>query len=56
MISINEVIEIHSVLIEKFGGSMGIRDLKLLESAILRPSLSEFKAIDWGSLTDIFPL
>ncbi len=30
MISLNEVIEIHSILIEKFGGSNGIRDLNLL--------------------------
>ncbi|WP_089687110.1 type II toxin-antitoxin system death-on-curing family toxin [Catalinimonas alkaloidigena] len=37
MISITEVIRIHEVLIEKFGGSKGIRDRALLESAIQRP-------------------
>ena len=37
MISKKEVLEIHSILIEKFGGSNGIRDHGLLESAIERP-------------------
>ena len=37
MISISEVILIQDILIEKFGGSRGIRDRGLLESAISRP-------------------
>ena len=37
MISRNEVIEIHSILIERFGGSNGIRDNDLLDSALNRP-------------------
>ncbi len=37
MISITEVEEIHKVLIEKFGGSLGIRDKTGLESALARP-------------------
>ena len=37
MIEINEVIIIHKILIDKFGGSHGIRDQALLESAINRP-------------------
>lgn len=37
MISESEVLEIHSILIERFGGSNGIRDKKLLNSALNRP-------------------
>lgn len=37
MISISEVILIQDILIEKFGGTRGIRDKGLLESAISRP-------------------
>lgn len=37
MIDINDVKLIHQILIEKFGGSHGIRDRKMLESALARP-------------------
>lgn len=37
MISINEAEEIHKLLIDKFGGSHGIRDIGALESALTRP-------------------
>ena len=37
MIDINDANHIHEVLIEKFGGSKGIRDISLLQSAISRP-------------------
>jgi len=37
MIDIQDVIRIHEILIDNFGGSKGIRDLGLLESAISRP-------------------
>ena len=37
MISIYDAIRIQSILIEKFGGSGGLRDRKLLESALMRP-------------------
>ena len=37
MIDIQDVIRVHEVLIDKFGGSKGIRDLPLLESALSRP-------------------
>ena len=36
-LSVDEVLEIHTVLIERFGGPPGIRDLGLLESALYRP-------------------
>jgi len=34
------VINVHEILIEKFGGIHGIRDIKLLESAITRPFMT----------------
>lgn len=37
MISKKEVEIIHNILIDKFGGSKGIRDVGLLESALARP-------------------
>jgi death-on-curing protein len=37
MISEKEVLEIHAILIERFGGSDGVRDSELLDSALNRP-------------------
>jgi death-on-curing protein len=37
MMDIKDAISIHELLIDKFGGSQGIRDLSLLESALSRP-------------------
>jgi len=37
MISEKEALEIHAILIERFGGSDGIRDKELLDSALNRP-------------------
>ena len=37
MIEVETAIRIHSILIERFGGSFGIRDKNLLESALARP-------------------
>ena len=37
MISEGEVIEIHTILIERFGGSNGVRDKALLDAALNRP-------------------
>jgi death on curing protein len=37
MITTEQAIQIHEVLIERFGGSKGLRDNGLLESALLRP-------------------
>ena len=36
-LSIDEVLRIHDVLIREFGGAGGVRDLGLIESALLRP-------------------
>ena len=37
MISVQQALEIHKVAIEKFGGSLGVRDTSGLESALARP-------------------
>lgn len=37
MISINDAIAIHDILIESFGGSKGVRDKAALQSALSRP-------------------
>lgn len=37
MIDLEEVLQLHEIAIEKFGGIKGVRDQKLLESAINRP-------------------
>ncbi len=37
MITVDEIIQIHSKLIDEFGGTNQIRDIKLLDSAINRP-------------------
>jgi death on curing protein len=40
MIDLQEVLEIHQVLIQEFGGLQGVRDEGLLKSAIERPDNS----------------
>ena len=42
-LSLDEVVEIHTVLIERFGGPTGVRDLGLLESALFRPQTGYYK-------------
>ena len=37
MISVDDALRIQSLLIDKFGGTEGLRDKKLLESALMRP-------------------
>ncbi|WP_439506220.1 type II toxin-antitoxin system death-on-curing family toxin [Sediminibacterium sp.] len=37
MISLNNVLTIHQMLVTSFGGSQGVRDRMLLESALARP-------------------
>lgn len=60
-LSLDEAIEIHTVLIERFGGPKGIRDLGLLESALYRPqtgyydSLSKMAAAMFESLIKNHP-
>lgn len=55
-ITLDEALRIHEVLIEAFGGAHGVRDMGLLESALLRPQtgyyadLIEEAAALWESL------
>jgi death on curing protein len=37
MISVEIVLKLHKGLINEFGGKLGLRDIKLLESAVKRP-------------------
>jgi len=37
MISLKEVLQIHNLLIDKYGGSKGVRDINALEAALHRP-------------------
>ena len=48
MIDIQDVIRIHEILIDNFGGIKGIRDRGLLESAISRP-FQTFDKVDLHS-------
>jgi death on curing protein len=45
MIQLSHVLTIHDILIERFGGSKGVRDTGILESAINRP-FHTFDGID----------
>jgi death-on-curing family protein len=40
LLSLNEVVEIHRDVIERYGGSSGIRDMGLLQSAVAVPQAS----------------
>ena len=42
-LSQDEVLEIHTRLIERFGGEAGIRDLGLLDSALFRPQTGYYE-------------
>jgi death-on-curing protein len=57
----DEVVSIHNILIERFGGSHGLRDEGALESALARPKtgyyrdLIEEAAALWESLSQNHP-
>jgi death-on-curing protein len=42
---VDEIIEIHKVLIEEFGGTPGLRDIGTLESALMRPQSGYYQNI-----------
>lgn len=44
-ITLDEVLAIHDDMVERYGGSFGIRDLGLIQSAIARPQAS-FGGVD----------
>lgn len=60
-LTIVEVLQIHKTLIEKYGGSSGVRDLGALESALFRPqsgyydNLIEETSALWESLAQNHP-
>ena len=41
-LTVSQVIELHDVLIQEFGGMSGIRDMGLLESALAAPMMAVF--------------
>ena len=43
--TIQETLELHETLIKRFGGSDGVRDLGLLESALLRPQSGYYETL-----------
>lgn len=43
--SFTETIELHTRLIERFGGKAGVRDFGLLESALFRPQTGYYKSL-----------
>jgi death-on-curing protein len=44
-LSVEEALELHRMLIEQFGGSPGVRDLGLVESAIYRPQSGYYETL-----------
>jgi len=47
MIRLNDVLNIHDILIDKFGGTKGVRDQGALESAINRPYATFGEIVKW---------
>ena len=43
--TLNETLELHKQLIERFGGLGGVRDLGLLESALMRPQTGFYESL-----------
>ena len=56
-----EVLSVHAMLIERFGGSHGVRDAGALESALARPQIGYYRdlieegAALWESLSQNHP-
>ena len=44
-LTVGEVLEIHRELIESYGGIHGLRDARLLESAVFRPQIGYYHTI-----------
>ncbi len=51
-LDVDDVIEIHRIQLQRYGGPKGIRDLSLLESAVARPQQKHH----YGSVVDICEL
>ena len=44
-LTLEETLDLHRQLIDRFGGAMGVRDLGLLESALARPRSRHYSSI-----------
>lgn len=44
-LSVQEALELHQMLIDQFGGSHGVRDLGLVESAVHRPQSGYYETL-----------
>ena len=44
-LSVEEALELHRMLIDQFGGSHGVRDLGLVESAVHRPQSGYYETL-----------
>ena len=59
--TVDEVIAVHARLIDRFGGSLGIRDRGALESALARPQIGYYSdviqeaSVLWESLSQNHP-
>jgi len=42
-LTLDEVLEMHKILIKRYGGATGVRDLGLLESALYRPTTGYYR-------------
>ena len=52
MIDLEEVLLIHQELIEAYGGSFGVRDMGMLESALQRPFPERHPEVDLSDLKE----
>lgn len=43
--TLEEVLNLHAILIERFGGTRGVRDMGLLESALMRPQTGYYDSL-----------
>lgn len=44
-LSVEEILELHKMLIDQFGGSHGVRDLGLIESSAYRPQSGYYETL-----------
>ena len=44
-LTLAETLELHQRLLERFGGKVGVRDLGLLESALMRPQTGYYQSL-----------
>lgn len=43
--TVQQVLDLHILMIHEFGGSMGVRDMGALESALLRPQIGYYDGL-----------